>query len=218
MLDCLQITKCWGIEVNSFFLIFFKKLFILLLCWGYIVAFTKIFTIYHTWIHPLHNSPLSPPPLILGIVLTGLIFPFTFMCTQHLHLIHPPIPFPTSSALPLVPIPQTGPVLLSGFVKEKKWHFCFFKIAIQAVSLWHFYVYMYYNLFISWLVHLFYFSSFCLSLFLMVISTGLKILYSFLYREYINHIHLYFSHMWNIDLIQIQQYYQKQVMLTHFTS
>jgi hypothetical protein len=40
------------------------------------------------------------------------------------------------------------------------------------------------------LVHLLYFSSFYLSPFLMVVSTGLKILYSFLYREYIKHIHL----------------------------
>jgi hypothetical protein len=33
----------------------------------------------------------------------------------------------------------------------KKWHFCLFKIAIQGVSfLWHFYVYMYYNL--SWFI------------------------------------------------------------------
>jgi hypothetical protein len=35
----------------------------ILLCWGYIVAFTKILTvyqIYHGWIHLLHRSPLSP--------------------------------------------------------------------------------------------------------------------------------------------------------------
>jgi uncharacterized protein YqgQ len=31
------------------------------LCWGYIVAFTKVLTmyqIYHTWIYSLHRSPL----------------------------------------------------------------------------------------------------------------------------------------------------------------
>jgi hypothetical protein len=36
----------------------------LLLCWGYIVAFTKVLTIYQiyrTWIHPLHHS--SSPSL-----------------------------------------------------------------------------------------------------------------------------------------------------------
>jgi hypothetical protein len=41
-------------------------------------------------------------------------------------------------------------------------------------------------------VHLLYFSFFYHSPFLMVVSTGLKILHSLLYREYINHIHLFF--------------------------
>jgi hypothetical protein len=27
---------------------------------GYIVTFTKVLTICHSWIHPLHHSPLSP--------------------------------------------------------------------------------------------------------------------------------------------------------------
>jgi hypothetical protein len=40
------------------------------------------------------------------------------------------------------------------------------------------------------LVHLLYFSYFYLMLLLVVFSTDLKILYSFLYEEYINHIHL----------------------------
>jgi hypothetical protein len=40
----------------------------------------KIYQIYHTWIHPLHPSPLSPSS-IPGIFSKGLIFPFTYMCT-----------------------------------------------------------------------------------------------------------------------------------------
>jgi hypothetical protein len=40
--------------------------FFLLLCWGYIVAFSKVLTIYqiyHNWIYyPFHHSPLSPDP------------------------------------------------------------------------------------------------------------------------------------------------------------
>jgi hypothetical protein len=40
------------------------------------------------------------------------------------------------------------------------------------------------------LVHPLYFSPFYLSPLLRAISTGLKILDSFLYRKYINHIHL----------------------------
>jgi hypothetical protein len=36
-------------------------------------------------IHPLHHSPLFLLPSIPRIVSTGLIFPFTYMCTQYLH-------------------------------------------------------------------------------------------------------------------------------------
>jgi hypothetical protein len=42
------------------------------------------------------------------------------------------------------------------------------------------------------LVHPLYFSPFYLSPLLMVISTGLKVLYSFSYRKYFNHVHLHF--------------------------
>jgi hypothetical protein len=56
-----------------------------------------------------------------------------------------------------------------------------FKITTQVVSLWHFHVYMYYNP--NWFISSFFFFYLC-SL-LIVISTGLKILYSFLYRKYI---------------------------------
>jgi hypothetical protein len=50
-------------------------------------------------------------------------------------------------------------ILFSNFVKRKiKWHFCLFKIATQRVALWHFHVYMYYNL--NWFIS----SSFLLSI------------------------------------------------------
>jgi hypothetical protein len=62
-----------------------------------------------------------------------------------------------------------------------------FKISIWGVSLWHFHVYMYYIQ--NWFIPSIFFH-FYLSPLLMVIWTGLKILYSFLYRKYINHIHL----------------------------
>jgi hypothetical protein len=58
----------------------------------------------------------------------------------------------------------------------KKRHFCFYKI--QGVSLWHFHVYMYCNL--NWFIPL-YFSPCYISLLLLVISTGFKILYSFFF-------------------------------------
>jgi hypothetical protein len=47
---------------TSLRLCFFFFLFLLLLYWGYIVTFTKVLITYHSWIHPLHHSPLSPPP------------------------------------------------------------------------------------------------------------------------------------------------------------
>jgi hypothetical protein len=47
--------------------------------------------------------------------------------------------------------PQTRPVLSScSLFLKKKWHFYLFKISIQVVSLWHFHVYMYYNL--NWFI------------------------------------------------------------------
>jgi hypothetical protein len=53
--------------------------------------------------------------------------------------------------------------------------------------LWHFHMFMYYNP--NWFISSF-FPPFYHSSLLRVISTGLKILYLFLYRKYINHIHL----------------------------
>jgi hypothetical protein len=105
------------------------------------------------------------------------------MCTQYLYYIHPFTTFP--HVLP--PPTRTHPpdrtcsaLLVSDFVKEKKWHFCFFKIAIQGVSLWYFHIYIYLS------------PSLFLLLYIFLLSTlvPLKIPYSFLYRKYIDHIHL----------------------------
>jgi hypothetical protein len=93
--------------------------------WGYIMPLIKvliIYQIYHTWIHPLHHSPLSP---ILGTVPTGIIFPFTNRLTQYLHYIHPPMPFPHLLPPPLVPpsSPRQDlfcPPSLRFFLKKKR--------------------------------------------------------------------------------------------------
>jgi hypothetical protein len=188
----LLFWQVWNLNAGpcTFFPLFF-------LWWvGYIVAFVKIVTMhqkYHTWFTSSTILVYLPLP-IPGIVSTGLIFPFTYVCTQYLHCIHPTMPFPHPFP------PPTGatahlhhstclPVLFSDFVKKKKkkWHFCLFKIAIWGVSLWHFHVYVY---FITRIGLSLLFFSFYLSPLLTVILTGLKVLYSFLYREYINHIHL----------------------------
>jgi hypothetical protein len=63
--------------------------------WGYIVAFTKVLTvyqIYHAQVHSLHLSPLLFPPPIPGMVSAGIIFAFTYICTQFLYHIHSPTP------------------------------------------------------------------------------------------------------------------------------
>jgi hypothetical protein len=117
--------------------------------WGYIVAFTKVLTIYqiyNIWTHPIHCSHLPPPPPNLRIVSVGIIFAFTYMYTQFLYHIHPPTPFPQH--LP----PRTGTkflldrtyssLLFSDFIEEKRKnvicaHLWF--VAMQGVSLWYFY-------------------------------------------------------------------------------
>jgi hypothetical protein len=143
-------------ESTFIFLFYFPILFFYCYVgWGCIIAFIKVLKIYHTWIH-LHHSPLSPLSHIPGIVSTGIIFTFTYMCTQYLYRTHPCSPFPH-----LLPsLTGTNPPRQDlyhppslHFVKEKNWHFCLFKIATQGVSLWHFHVCMYYSL-----VHILYFS------------------------------------------------------------
>jgi hypothetical protein len=107
----------------------------------------------YSWTYLLHLSPSSTIPRIVS---TGLIFPLTYMCfhwhtcEHHVHLFTlslPPPPLPTGTN---PPGRTYSALLLSYFVKEKKWHFCLFKVGIQGVSLWHFHVYMYYNQ--NWLI------------------------------------------------------------------
>jgi hypothetical protein len=49
------------------------------------------------------NTPLPPFSyniIIPGIIPTGIIFSFIYMCMQYLHYIHPPMPFPHLFFLP----------------------------------------------------------------------------------------------------------------------
>jgi hypothetical protein len=64
-----------------------------------------------------------------------------------------------------------------------------FKITIQDVSLWYFHVYIFWNpnLFIPFI-----FLLSTLVPFLWWLQQIKKVLYSFLYRKYINHIHLFY--------------------------
>jgi hypothetical protein len=158
------------------------EFFITYFCWGYIVAFNKVLTLYHSWIHSLHHSPLLP------------LSPFLEQYKSHFSIfIHEYIIFTSCSpfytpflTLPTNSNPHIETVLTFLFCFQKKRHCCLCTIATQRVSLWHFHVYTYYHL----NCFIICFSPFYFSPLFMVISTGLKILYSFLYRKYINLIHL----------------------------
>jgi hypothetical protein len=112
-----------------------------------------------------------------------ICFLFKYMCTQYLHHIHPPTFFPyhlpPHTGINPFPHPRVGPVLPSYspiLYKKKTRYLCLHKIATQGISLWHFHVYMY----CSQLGSSPLFSSFY----------QFKNSDSFLYREYISHIHL----------------------------
>jgi hypothetical protein len=111
---CLIASSCLSIIIflwmllslfllSSIYLFIFASFF--LFCCdgcGYIVAFTKVLTMYqlfHTWIHPFLHSGVSPTPPIHGTVSTGTIFAFTCMCTHILNHIYSPKPL----SLPSLP-------------------------------------------------------------------------------------------------------------------
>jgi hypothetical protein len=125
---------------------------------------------------------------LLKTVSTGLV-PFSYMNTWHFHHMHPPLPFPY--ALP--------PLRCNRYIQDLfclpvlhffKKIFCLLMMVVHGVSLWHFLTYMYYtlNCFISSII--------LLSPLLMMISAGLNVLSSHLYKEYVNHFHLlYFPYL-----------------------
>jgi hypothetical protein len=92
------------------------------------------------------NSPLPPFSFITSSLhSTGIVFLFTYMCTQYLHHIHHPMPFPHLLSLPLAPVTPRQTLFCNPylqFFKREKWLFCLFKIATKGVSLWHFHVYI----------------------------------------------------------------------------
>jgi hypothetical protein len=97
---------------------------------GYIVEFTNVLTkyqIYHSPWPPLSFTSHSPIP---GIVSTGIIFPFKYICIQYLHHIHPPTtPSPHPPLSHWYHLPQTGPLLssCSQFCKKEMIFFVCFR-------------------------------------------------------------------------------------------
>jgi hypothetical protein len=101
---------------------------------------------YDSWIHPLHHSILSSSPPFLEESQQVSFF--------HLHTWVSNISttftsFTLSYVLPpLVSAPDRTRFCLPVLRYWKKRYFCLFNLAYKGVSLWHFHVYMYYNL--SW--------------------------------------------------------------------
>jgi hypothetical protein len=102
--------------------VFFFSFFIVVL--GYTVAFTKVLAIYqtyHTSIHPLKHSLLSPPPHFWSSFNSSHFH--LHICEHSICTIFTlPHPFPISSPLPLVlnPPGRTYPAFLfSNLIKEK---------------------------------------------------------------------------------------------------
>jgi hypothetical protein len=71
--------------------------------WGYMwhlqmfLQYIKYITLEFT---PFYHCSLFLPPAIPGIVSVGIIFAFTYKCTQYLYHIHPPTHFPHFLPLP----------------------------------------------------------------------------------------------------------------------
>jgi hypothetical protein len=132
----------------SFFPVYIPFLFLLSCHYctvGWCIGtFTKVLTIYHILIHPLHHSPLSPSCYSWD----------SFNRSRFSIFIHEYIIFllhSSSYILSLYPTPSHWYLLLERtyytflFSIFEKRYFCLLKIAIQGVSLWHFHVCMYYN-------------------------------------------------------------------------
>jgi hypothetical protein len=136
----VRISNCSTCLLLMFIRIFF--MIVLLLYWGYIVSFTKLISIYHRWIHP-SSSFIFPSHNSLN----------SFNRSHFSIFVHVYIIFPLHSVtytFPYIPSPPTGTNPQAGltfmFPIFEKWHFCMFKIATQRILLWHFHVYVYYNL------------------------------------------------------------------------
>jgi hypothetical protein len=145
-----------------------------LLFWEHILTFIKVFTIYHSWIHPLHDSSLSRSPHSWNsfnrshfpiCTCKYIIFkPYSFSYTLSLYT----PPTPTGAK------PQIGPVLhfCSPFLKKRQ--FCLFKIGSFIMTVPCIYVLC------PKLVQRLYFSPFYVRCLLMVISKGFKILHFYI--------------------------------------
>jgi hypothetical protein len=137
--------------------IFFKKFFFFYCCagWGYIVAFTKVITMYlisHTWIPP-STAVLHSCNNFNNYHFCIYIHVYTFFAPYSSSY---PCSLPPLSSHWCQPFCQgrtCSALLFSNFVKEKRekverkiWPFCWFEIkvvATQGGSLFYIYIYIY---------------------------------------------------------------------------
>jgi hypothetical protein len=140
------------------------------------------------------TTPLYSPSPIHGIVSTGAIFAFAYICTHFLHHIHPPTPFSWHLPPPMGDSPPPRQVLFRPPVlqfcrREKIFKKMTFLFVWDKGSLYEEFLFdisMY--ICIVTPIGLYSLSTFYFSPFLLVVSATLRFLYSFLYREYITHI------------------------------
>jgi hypothetical protein len=116
----------------------------MLLYWGFIVTFTNILTVYHSWTHPsILLLYLTPHPHSWNSFNMSHFFIFIHECIIF-HHIHPPIPCPYVLPPTLV-LTTTQDLFYLPILCFCKRHFCLFKISVQSISLWQFHVYRYYS-------------------------------------------------------------------------
>jgi hypothetical protein len=134
----------------SYFSLF---IIISLLYWWHIVTFTKVLTIYHSWIHPPHHSPLFSSPHSWNSFSRS-----HFSIFIHEYVIFPPhSPSYTLSLFPYIP-PPAGTNLPDGtcftflfFVFEKR-DFCLRQLHREFPCD----IYIIYMTFILYIWHLYY--------------------------------------------------------------
>jgi hypothetical protein len=137
-------------------------LFFLLVCSLYIYIYFELlyWVHYGTYKSSYNTSQLNSPPLPFSFILPSSHSWNSFNSYQfstYIHVYKVFVPYSSSYTLPhflphfhcsqLSPPPgRTCSVLLFfDFVKEKRGHFCLFKIAKQWVFLWHLHVSTYYS-------------------------------------------------------------------------
>jgi hypothetical protein len=130
--DLGKMESKWSFDLNFLFYLFF----IVVLGRGTLWHLQKLLQYIKYIMLEFTTSTilLYPPPSIPGIVSAALISPFTYRCTEYLHHIHPPSPFPILSKY------QFAFSLWLRMLNISSWifvHLCFFigELSVQSICL-----------------------------------------------------------------------------------